>query len=159
MSWCVVICDVGSDSTLVAACTGRDTNLLVLDGGSGAEIHRLGHKCGLRVVILTQDGKYLASGDDYGGIFLWDIDFCHSPMKLWASDAGYEYMSDIYLLVTAVEVMLGVEMGWAGLFVVNNSGQCWVWSLVDLDLLFTESLESIDSRDSLKSKVLLIVSD
>lgn len=42
-----------------------------MDGGNGAEIHRLsGHGSDVKCVIFTRDGKYPASGDGDGGVFL-----------------------------------------------------------------------------------------
>lgn len=47
---------------------------------NGEEATLLGHKAQIRVLAMSPDGKSLASGDEGGNVFLWNLDDLKEPM-------------------------------------------------------------------------------
>jgi WD40 repeat protein len=48
---------------------------------NGEDAVLLGHKSQARVLAMSLDGKLLASGDEAGGVFLWNLDDLKEPMS------------------------------------------------------------------------------
>lgn len=52
-----------------------------------ASFKLLGHRAGIGTMEFTRDGRYLASGDDSGGVRLWDFD----TMRAWQMGSFAEF--------------------------------------------------------------------
>ncbi len=65
------------DNTILVI-AGADKTIVMLDISSGGELGRLyGHSSTIRTIVISSDGRLMASGDEHGNIKIWNLQKQH----------------------------------------------------------------------------------
>lgn len=140
-----VCVDLSNDNRHIPSCRPEDDVIRIWDIADGdCEGVLRGHQCGVRCVMFLREGKFLASGDQHGGIFLWEVASWRGPIVLKAPMEG---VGAVYALATAEAIIPEESCSTAkqtsALISVDVEGRCSLFSPETLTVLFDKQISSI----------------